>query len=112
MNLYQTVVISVILSLPLVGLLTIGRTAIFGYRSLKVKNKLCVFLSILGIILMIGILAFVVIVLFAYGVGHTGKNTSNFLIVLAITIIPTYVGAYGIWRLATFVETKLNKNAS
>ena len=85
--------------------------AIFGYRSFKVKNKVFVFLSILGIILMIGILAFVVIVLFGYGVAHTGKNTTNDLIVLAITVIPTYVGAYGIWRLAIFGETKLNKNA-
>ena len=71
-----------------------------------------VFLSSLGIVFMIGILAFDVVVLFGYGVAHTGKNTSNDLVVLAITVIPTYLGAFGIWRLSIFMERRLNKSAA
>ncbi len=59
---------------------------------------------------MISVLAFVVVVLFAYGVAHTGKSESTDLIVLAITIIPTYLVAGSIWFLSRFIEKRLNNN--
>ena len=112
MSVDQTLVISIILSLPLIGLVTIGRAAVCVYRSYKAKSKIFVFLSSLGIVLMIGMLAFVVIVLFGYGVAHSGKTASTDLMVLAITVIPTYLGAFGIWRLSIFMERRINNNTA
>ncbi len=108
MSIDQILVVSIILSMPIIGLVAIVRTAVCVYRSYKAKSKLFVFLSSLSIILMIGILAFVVIVLFWYGVAHTGKDASTDIAVLAITVIPTYIGAFGIWRLSIFIESRLN----
>jgi high-affinity K+ transport system ATPase subunit B len=94
--------------MPIIGLVAIVRTAVCVYRSYKAKSKLFVLLSSLSIILMIGIMAFVVIVLFGYGVAHTGKDASTDIVILAITVIPTYIGAFGIWRLSIFIESRLN----
>jgi len=61
---------------------------------------------------MVGVLAFDVIVLFGYGVAHTGKNASNDLLVLGITIIPTYLGACGVWLLCRHIERKLTHSVA
>ena len=61
-------------------------------------------------IIMISVLAFDVVVLFAYGVAHTGKSASSDLIVLASAIIPTYLIAVSAWFLSSFMEKRLNSN--
>ena len=61
---------------------------------------------------MISVLAFDVVVLFAYGVAHTGKSASNDLIVLAITVVPTYLVAGSIWFLSRFMEKRLRNNGA
>ncbi len=59
---------------------------------------------------MISVLAFDVVVLFAYGVAHTGKSASTDRIVLAITVVPTYIVAGSIWFLSKFMEKRLSNN--
>jgi hypothetical protein len=63
-------------------------------------------------VIMIGVLAFDAVVLFAYGVAHTGRSASNDLMVLAITIIPTYLVAGSIWFLSRFMEKRLSNNGA
>jgi len=105
---YTTTLLGVIASLPCIVLLSILRSIVFGYRSLRKDHKMFVFYSLLSVIFMLGIMAFVVVVLFGYGVAHSGKNTSNDFIVLAITVLPTYIGAFIIWRLTVCAEGTLN----
>ncbi len=63
--------------------------ALCAFRSQTAKRAKFFVISGLGIILMIGILAFVVVVWFAYAVAHTGKVTSSNFVVLASTAAPT-----------------------
>ena len=58
------------------------------------------------------LLSLPVVVLFAYGVAHTGKSASADLMVLAITGIPTYLVAASIWFLSRFLEKRLSNNAA
>jgi hypothetical protein len=60
-------------------------------------------LSIAGILLLFaGLLA----VWFVYGVGHSGKNIFNELVLVTITAILTYGASYGLWRFARFIDEK------
>ena len=61
---------------------------------------------------MISVLAFVVVVLFAYGVAHTGKSSSTDLMVLAGTVIPTYLVSGSIWFLSRLMERRLSNNGA
>ena len=103
----QTIVVGIVLSLPLVGVVAMGRALLCVFRCREAKKTAFVVLSCIYILLMVGVLAFDVIVLFGYGVAHTGKNASNDLLVLGITIIPTYFGTCGIWLLCRYMERKL-----
>lgn len=108
MSAYSIIILSILFSLPIVGLMAIVRAVVCAYRSSKAKWKKFVYVSVVNIILMLAILAFVVVVLFGYGVAHTGKTVSNDFVVLAITAIPTYLGAFGSWRLSIFIEGRLS----
>jgi hypothetical protein len=61
---------------------------------------------------MVVVLAFDVVVLFGYGVAHTGKDASTDLMVLGITIIPTYFAACGIWLLCRYMERRLTHSGA
>jgi hypothetical protein len=97
----------VILSLPVVSLVAMGKAAVFAYRSLRVRNKWFTLVSLLCIVAMIGILAFVVVVLFIYGVSHGEKNTESDLVVLALTAFPTYICAASVWWIIGNARKKL-----
>ena len=89
MTLTQTIILTLVLSVPVVALFAIARGALCAFRSQTAKRAKFFVISGLGIILMIGILAFVVVVWFAYAVAHTGKVTSSNFVVLASTAAPT-----------------------
>ena len=57
---------------------------------------------------MIIVLGAVVVVLFGYGVAHTGKDESSDLIVLASTLISTYGVAAGTWLSFRAMEKRLD----
>ena len=108
----QTIIVSIVLSLPFVGVIAIVRALLCVFRCHKAKRKAFVFFSCLYVLIMVGILAFDVVVLFGYGVAHTGKNATNDLIVLGITTIPTYLGSCGIWLLCRYMEGKLTHSGA
>ena len=110
MNVYQSLVLTILLSLPVIGLVAILRSLSCAYQCLKAKKITFFVLSCLYIVIMISALAFVVVVLFAYGVAHTGKSASTDFMVLASTVIPTYLVAGSIWFLSRFMEKRLNNN--
>lgn len=110
MNASQSLILAILLSLPVVGLIAILRSLSCAYQCRKAKKTIFFILSCLYIVIMISVLAFVVVVLFGYGVAHTGKSASSDLMVLAITVIPTYLVAGSIWFLSRFMEKRLNNN--
>jgi len=66
------------------------------------------FLSCLCVLLMIIVLGAAVVVLFGYGVAHSGKNELSDKIVLASTLISTYGVAVGTWLSFRAMEKRLN----
>lgn len=108
MNASQAFIFAILLSLPVIGLAAILRSLSCAYQCFKAKKTAFFILSCLYIVIMIGVLASVAVVLFAYGVAHTGKSASSDLIVLAGTIVPTYLVAGSIWFLSIFMEKRLN----
>jgi hypothetical protein len=68
--------------------------------------------TILGIVCLLAILATDIVVWFAYGVAHTGKDASTDLVVLAGTSSLVYVGAFLVWRLSVYFERRLEKEAA
>jgi len=112
MNTSQYFIVAILLSLPVIGLVAILRSLLCAYRCRKARKTFFLVLSCLYTVIMIGVLAFDVVVLFAYGVAHTGKSAANDLIVLAITIFPTYLVAGGTWFLSRFMEKRLSDNGA
>jgi hypothetical protein len=112
MNASQSFIVTILLSLPVIGLVAISRSLLCAYRCRKARKTSFFVLSCLYIVIMISVLAFDVVVLFAYGVAHTGKSASTDLMVLAITIIPTYLVAGSIWFLSRFMEKRLSNNGA
>ena len=107
MSISQIIIVSVLLSLPLIGLIATGRAVLCAWRCQKIRKTAYVILSCLYVVIMIGVLIFAVVVLFGYGVAHSGKNASTDLIVLSITVVPTYVAACAIWFLSRHMEKRL-----
>ncbi|WP_290699557.1 hypothetical protein [Amphritea sp.] len=101
------ILFSLIVSLPIVGLLSICRSFVCGYRSYQASKTAFVILSVAYILIMLIVLAFDLVVLFGYGVAHTGKSSTNDLIVLSVTVIPTYVVTAGLWLLCRYMERRL-----
>ena len=112
MNASQSFIVAILLSLPVVGLVAIFRSILCAHRCRKARKTSSFVIACLYIVFMISVLAFDVVVLFAYGVAHTGKSASADLIVFAITIIPTYIVAGSIWFLCRFLEKRLGNNVA
>ena len=112
MSASQSFIVAILLSLPVIGLVAIMRSLLCAYRCRIARKTSFLVFSCLYIIIMISVLAVDLVVLFAYGVAHTGKSASNDLIVLAITIIPTYLVAGSIWFLSKFMEKRLGENSA
>lgn len=111
MDLFQTVFLTAALSLPVVTLIALGRAALCVFRSHQAKHLKFTLFSILAMVIMLVVFAAVIVVWFAYGVAHTGKNATTDLVVLASTGIPVYVGAFCVWRLSVYMENRFEKDA-
>lgn len=96
-----------VLSLPIVTLMVVARSALCMYRTHKAKARKYTLLSILGAVCVLGVFSVVVIAWLGYGVAHTQKDARTDLILLGATGIPIYVLAYGIWRMSKFFESRL-----
>ncbi len=107
MTVIQTFVISMVLSLPLVGLMAMGRAVFCVFRCREARKVASFVLPCVSVLIMAGVLAFDVVVLFGYGVAHTGKDAATDMLVLAITVIPTYGVAFGIWWGCRYLERRL-----
>lgn len=113
MDFTQSVIIGIAFSGPIAIFIGIGRTIMFLDRSVRAKHTKFAVLAGLGILILLALLAAIVVVWFAYGVAHTGKDATTDLVVLASTVIPAYVGVFCIWRLSGYLEKKgLHRNAS
>jgi len=97
----------VILSVPIVSLITIIRAGLCAVRCRRASHLKFTIFSILCIVLVLAILAAVVVVWFAYAVAHTGKDALSDLVVLASTTIPIYAGSVFVWWLAVWMERRL-----
>ncbi len=112
MDLYQAFFIAAALSLPFITFIALCRAALCIFRSVNAKHLKFTIISSLGILILLMLFAAVVVVWFAYGVAHTGKDASTDLIVLASTGTVIYIGAFSIWRLSMYIEKRLNEDAT
>ena len=109
MDAYQSFFVTAALSLPAVTLIALGRAALCVIRSIQAKHLKFTIFSILGIVIMLVIFAAVFVVWFAYGVGHTGKDMSSDLVLLASTGTLIYVAVFCLWWWCLKMEKRLVK---
>jgi membrane protein implicated in regulation of membrane protease activity len=79
-------------------------------RSIRAKRTRFAILSGLNILILLALLAAIIVVWFAYGVAHTGKDATTDLMVLASTVTPAYVGVFLIWLLSRRFEKGLRRD--
>lgn len=108
MNPYQAVFLTIAVSIPVVTLAGIGRAALCAYRSQRAGKASFTLMSAAAILVLLAVFSIDVIAWFAYGVGHMEKNAKTDLILLSSTVVPTYLAAFGIWRLAIAFERRLD----
>jgi hypothetical protein len=112
MNYMQLLIPALVLSMPIVGIIAILRGIVCLFCCKRAKHNMYLFLTCLCVLLMVLVLCAVVVIIFGYGVAHTGKDAATDLIVLAITVIPTYGVAVGIWLAFRAMEKRLNYSGS
>lgn len=110
MDFTQTIVIAIALSGPIVILIGVGRIVMCLDRSIRAKHTKFALLSGLNILILLTLLAAIVVVWFAYGVAHTGKDATTDLVVLASTVTPAYVGVFLFWLLSRRLEKGLRRD--
>jgi hypothetical protein len=106
MTAYQIVFAALALSLPIVTLIAIGRQLWSIFRSLRTGHFKFAALSTLGIAGVFAIFAAALVLWFGYGVGHSKKSVWTDLLLIAVTGIPIYAAAYGLWRLARLFDAR------
>ncbi len=112
MDFYKTFFITATLSLPFVTFIALCRAALCVFRSVSARHLKFTVISSLGILVLLVIFAAVVVVWFAYGVAHTGKDASTDIIVLVSTGAAIYGGAFSVWRLSLYIEKRLEFDAN
>ncbi len=112
MNFIQLIIIGIAFSGPTAILIGIGRVIVCLYRSARAKRSTFVIFSVLGILALLALLAAIIAVWFLYGVAHTGKDTATYLVVLASTVVPAYIGSFIIWHLSGYFENRLHRDAT
>ena len=111
MDFTQSIIIGIAFSVPIAIFIGIGRTTMCLDRSVRAKNTKFAILAGLGILTLLALLAAILVVWFGYGVAHTGKDATTDLVVLASTVTPAYLGVFCIWRLSSYLEKRLHRNA-
>ena len=112
MDIVQAIVLGLALSGPISVLIGMGRAVMCLDRSVRAHNTRSALLAALAIFLLFALLAVILVVWFGYGVAHTGKDARTDAIVLASTVIPSYIGVYSVWRLSGKLERAFRPNAS
>lgn len=112
MSAYQSIFATVAFSLPIVTLIAIGRNSFCIFRSLRAKRLKLALFSLLGVAGLLGAFLVAAVLWFGYGVAHSQKDLRTDLMLLVITGIPIYAGAYGVWRLAVTIENRLEKDVA
>lgn len=112
MTAYQVFFAAFALSLPIVTLLAIARQLWSIFRSLRAKHFKFAALSTLGIAGILCIFAAALVLWFGYAVGHSQKDVSTDLLLIAVTGAPIYAAAYGLWRLARHFDTRTAREPS
>jgi hypothetical protein len=75
MTIFQLIINVILLCIPVIGLIAIGRACLCVFRCLKSKPKKTAFLPLFSIVLMLCAMGLGILVLLGYGVAHTGENT-------------------------------------
>jgi hypothetical protein len=108
MNFVQSIFVTVAFSGPIATLIGIVLAALCFVRSRRAKNTKFAVVSGLGALTLFALLAAIIVVWFAYGVAHTGKDATTDLVVLAGTVTPAYLGAFAAWRFSVYLKKRLN----
>jgi hypothetical protein len=108
MTVFQLVINVILLFIPVIGLIAMGRACLCAFRCLISKRKEIAVIPLFSIVLMLCFIGMGILVLLGYGVAHTGKNALNDFVVLAIIAVPNYLCACGLWRVSRFSEGKLD----
>ncbi len=112
MALYKIIFPLFAASLPIAVLIAVGRQLVSAYRSLRDRRFKFVLFSILSIAGILLLFAGLLAVWFIYGVGHSGKNIYNELVLVTVTATLTYGASYGLWLFARFIDEKPSSNAA
>ncbi len=104
MNFVQSIFVTVAFSGPIATLIGVALAALCFDRSRRAKNAKFAVVSGLGALTLLALLAAIIVVWFAYGVAHTGKDATTDLIVLASTVAPAYIGAFAAWRFSAYLK--------
>ena len=111
MDLVQSVFVTVAFSGPIATLIGVALAALCFVRSRRAKNAKFSVVSGLGTLTLLALLAAIIVVWFAYGVAHTGKDATTDLFVLASTLTPAYLGAFAAWRFSVYLKKRLSPDA-
>ena len=105
------VFIGIACSGPILVFIGIGRAIMCLDRAVRARRTKSAILAGLGMLVLFLLLAVMLVIWFGYGVAHTGKDATTDLIVLASTLIPAYLGVYGVWRLSVHLERGFGRHA-
>jgi len=112
MTLYKIIFLLFAASLPIVILVAVGRQLVSAFRSLRDRRLKFALLSITAIAAILLLFAGVLGVWFIYGVGHSGKNIIDELVLVTVTAILIYGSSYGLWRFARYIDEKPGSDAT
>ena len=110
MTIYKILFQSFAVSIPVVALAAMIRLLAVVYRSMVARRHLTALYALLAVIGMALILAAVVVVWFAYGVGHGHKDLTSDLILVGVTAPVVYGAALGCWYLARRLDRSVRQH--
>ncbi len=111
-DIIQSIFVTVAFSGPTVTLIGVALAALSLVRSVRAKNVKFAVVSGLGVLTLLVLLAAIIVVWFAYGVAHTGKDATTDLIILVATVAPAYIGAFVAWRFSAYLKKRLIPDVS
>ncbi len=106
MNFVQSIFVTVAFSSPIATLIGIALAVLCFVRSRRAKSAKFAVISGIGVLTLLVLFAAIIVVWFAYGVAHTGKDATTDLVVLASTVAPAYLGAFAAWRFSVYLKNK------
>ena len=107
MSFIQYLIIGIALSGPCSIVVGMVRGIICTARNISAKRTKFSIFCILAIAALLIALLIILGVWFAYGVAHTGKDTTTDLIVLASTVAPAYILTFIVWLLFRHLDREI-----